>query len=184
MQGSGGGPRGCARRLDHPVHGVAPYCTAHEPHRRACKLQAHEFVVRHDAVAPLGLEIAAPRALDALTIEGFELQSTAVPGLYAMNALLRNGSAHEVRWPAMELTLTDQAGAVVVRKVLLPSDYLPGASLRSASDPARTRADDGRANPPAPSSTGIKPAAEIALRTALAASDVAPTGYTVKLFYP
>ncbi len=138
------------------------------------------------AIAPLGLAISAPRALEALTIEGFELQSTPVEGLYAMNALLRNGTGHEVRWPAMELTLTEQGGAVVSRKVLMPADYLPGVARRPGADPAPGTSrgpaldrDDGGAPPSA-----IGPAAEIPLRVALEAAGIMPTGYTVKLFYP
>ncbi|MCL4748009.1 MAG: DUF3426 domain-containing protein, partial [Burkholderiaceae bacterium] len=136
------------------------------------------------ALAPLGLAISAPRALEALTIEGFELQSTPVAGLYAMNALLRNGANHEVRWPAMELTLTGQGGAVVLRKVLMPSEYLPAEAGKSDPAPvsgaARAR-ERGGARAPA---GAIGPDAEIPLRVALEAAGVTPTGYTVKLFYP
>ncbi|MEK9721512.1 MAG: DUF3426 domain-containing protein, partial [Quisquiliibacterium sp.] len=77
-----------------------------------------------DALAPLGLQVMPPRDLKALTIESFELQSTGVEGLLALSALLRNSSSHRVRWPAMELSLNDSDGKVVVRRVLMPNDYL------------------------------------------------------------
>jgi predicted Zn finger-like uncharacterized protein len=116
------------------------------------------------ALAPIGLSIHPPRQLGALTIESFELQSAGDSGLLAMNALLRNAVDHPVRWPAMELSLTDGSGAVVVRKVLLPADYLAGAS-RGETD-------------------GVAANAEWPVRVALQPQGVEPTAYSVKLFYP
>ena len=116
------------------------------------------------AAAPLGLSVQPPRQLGALTIESFELQSAGDSGLLSMSALLRNAVDHPVRWPAMELSLTDGSGAVVVRKVLQPADYLAGAS-RSETD-------------------GVEANAEWPLRVALEPQGVEPTAYSVKLFYP
>ena len=116
------------------------------------------------SLAPLGLSIRPPRQIDALTIESFELQSAGGSGLLAMSALLRNAVGHPVRWPAMELSLTDGTGAVVVRKVLLPADYLTGAS-RGEGD-------------------GVAANAEWPIRVALQPQGVEPTAYSVKLFYP
>lgn len=115
------------------------------------------------ALAPAGLAVRAPRAIDALTIESFELQSAGGEGMLSMSALLRNAAGHAVRWPAMELSLTDGGGATVVRKVLLPEDYL-GAAARE--------------------SDAIGPDAEWAVRVALQADGVQATAYSVKLFYP
>ena len=61
-------------------------------------------------------------SLGALSIESFELRNTRQPGKTRMTAILRNRSKLPTRWPAMELTLTGPSNAVVVRKVLLPSD--------------------------------------------------------------
>jgi predicted Zn finger-like uncharacterized protein len=116
------------------------------------------------AATPLGLSVQPPRQLGALTIESFELQSAGDGGLLSMSALLRNAVDHPVRWPAMELSLTDGSGAVVVRKVLQPADYLAGTS-RSETD-------------------GVAANAEWPLRVALEAQGVEPTAYSVKLFYP
>lgn len=115
------------------------------------------------AVAPLGLRVQPPRELDALTIESFELQSAGARNMLALNALLRNGADHVLRWPAMELSLTEAGGTVVVRKVLLPQDYL------------------GAAQGELP---GIGARAEWPVRVALRADGVEATGYSVKLFYP
>jgi hypothetical protein len=115
-------------------------------------------------VEPLGLTIGPPRDLDALTIEAFELRPGDGPDLLTMNALLRNQSRHMVRWPAMELSLIDAGGALAIRKVLTPAEYLAPA---------------GRGG-----EAGIGPNAELAVRVALRARGVEATGYTVSLFYP
>jgi len=115
------------------------------------------------AVAPLGLRVQPPRELDDLTIESFELQSAGARNMLALNALLRNGADHALRWPAMELSLTEAGGTIVVRKVLLPQDYL------------------GAAQGELP---GIGARAGWPVRVALRADGVEATGYSVKLFYP
>lgn len=115
-------------------------------------------------LAPLRLDLEAPRDLPSVTIESFELQSSGKPGVLMMSALLRNRAQHSVQWPAMELTLTDGQGALLVRKVILPNEYL--AAL------------------PATGADGLGPKAELPLRLALEARDVVPAGYSVTLFYP
>src|SRR5690606_38240022 len=113
-------------------------------------------------LSPFGLRLELPRDLESLTIESFELQSSAMPGVLAMSALLRNRADYAVRWPSMQLTLTDPANRVLVRKVLGPDDYLRGT-------------DGGE---------GLPPRAEWPVRLALEAQDVQPAGYSVILFYP
>ncbi|MGE0801486.1 MAG: DUF3426 domain-containing protein [Lautropia sp.] len=109
-----------------------------------------------------GMSVGTPRSLASLTIESFELQTTSRPNQIALNAVLRNKDTYPVRWPAMELTLTDQASAVVVRKVILPADYLS----RSAS----------------PDSLGAR--SEWPVRLNLDTSGLQLAGYSVALFYP
>ena len=131
------------------------------------------------ALAPasqlLGLELGAPRELDALTIESFELQASGEPGVLAMTAVLRNRAAHEVRWPAMELTLLEGGDTPVVRRVLLPSDYAPGA----ATTPQWAARRPGDTLP-----GGVKARAEFPIKVALEVDRFEPTGYSVVLFYP
>ena len=109
-----------------------------------------------------GLALEPPRYLDALTLESFDLKVGATPGLLNMNALVRNQAPFAVRWPAMELSLTDAAGALIVRKVLMPGDYLAPARL----------------------ATGLPGSVEQPLSVTLEALDLQPIGYNVKLFYP
>ncbi len=118
------------------------------------------------ALAPFGLRIEAPSELDELTIESFELQASDVPDVLEMRALLRNRADHPVRWPSMQLTLTDPDSRVLVRRALHPAEYLAEAGeVRSDGVPART---------------------EWPLRLALEARDLQATGYDyrVQLFYP
>jgi predicted Zn finger-like uncharacterized protein len=116
------------------------------------------------ALAPLGLRVTPPQETGALTIESFELQPAAQDGLYAVGALLRNRTGHVVQWPALELSLLDDAGEVVVRRVLRPSDYLPDAAAAMRE--------------------GVGPRAELPLRAAIEVREGAPTGYRVRLVAP
>ncbi len=108
-----------------------------------------------------GLRVQAPRSIDSLTLESFDLHAASGPGVLEMTAILRNRASHPVRWPAMELTLTDAAGVVMARKVLMPADYLERE--RPAGLPARL---------------------EQSVSVSLQADELLPTGYNVKLFYP
>lgn len=115
--------------------------------------------------SPFGLTVDAPRELDVLTIESFELQSSAVgTDRLAMTALLRNRASHRVAWPAIELTLTDTSGAVLLRKAILASDYL---------------GDDRAAL-----ATGLPPNSERAIDLALRHPGPPPSGYSAALFHP
>jgi hypothetical protein len=62
----------------------------------------------------------------------------------------------------MELTLTDQASAVVVRKVILPADYLSREASRD----------------------GLNARSEWPIRLNLDPGDMQLAGYSVALFYP
>jgi predicted Zn finger-like uncharacterized protein len=114
-------------------------------------------------LSPFGAAIAAPRDLDALTIEGFELQPAGAPNALQLSAVLRNRSGHAVGYPAMELTLTDSVGALLVRKVIPADAWLPDPAARA---------------------TGIAAGTERPLRVALEHNGLQPTGYAVALFYP
>jgi predicted Zn finger-like uncharacterized protein len=116
-----------------------------------------------DLLGPFGLEVRPPREIDALTIEGFELQASGTPNVLTLSAVLRNRSAHVVGYPAMELTLTDSAGALIVRKVIPPDLYVADVATIEAGLAART---------------------ERPLRLALQHDGLQPTGFAVSLFYP
>jgi predicted Zn finger-like uncharacterized protein len=110
----------------------------------------------------LGLVLEPPRQLTALTLESFDVHAGTSAQALMLNALLRNQATHRVRWPSMELTLTDAAGGVIVRKVLSPGEYLPAAQVSAGAPPER----------------------ELPLQVALETVGIQPAGYNVKLFYP
>jgi predicted Zn finger-like uncharacterized protein len=114
------------------------------------------------AATLLGTTITPPRQLAALTLESFDVHAGATSQALVLNALLRNQAPHRVRWPSMELTLTDAAGTVIVRTVLSPGEYLAAAQV----------------------GTGVPPERELPLQVALEAVGIQPSGYNVKLFYP
>ena len=114
-------------------------------------------------LGPFGLEVAPPRELDALTIEGFELQAAAAPNALSLSAVLRNRSGHVVGYPAMELALTDGTGALLVRKVI-PADLYVGDATTIAG--------------------GLAARSERPIRLTLQHDGLQPTGYAVALFYP
>ncbi len=114
--------------------------------------------------APFGLRVEAPVDNGALTIESFEMQPGGAEALFVLNALVRNKASHVVRWPALELSLLDAEDRIVVRRVLLPAEY-----LGQASETLRT---------------GVRARAEVPLRTAVEVRGVTPTGYRVRLVAP
>ena len=91
---------------------------------------------------PLGCTASWPMRPDMLAVVSSELE--AVPGtdIFELGAVLRNRAAFAVAAPAIELTISDDIGHTVVRRVFLPADYLaagpegkpePGADRIGAS---------------------------------------------------
>ena len=119
-------------------------------------------------LSPWRTRAEMPRNLKALSIESFELAASPTPGVLLLSAGLRNDAASAVKWPAMELSLTDGGGALLVRKVILPDDYLKAV----------------HADRPGAARNGLSANAELPLRLALEARDLTPAGYSVTLFYP
>ena len=115
------------------------------------------------ALKPFKLSVAPPRDRTALSIESFDLQATAVSNRLELSAVLRNQAGHEVAWPAMELSLTDSNGALMVRKVIAAPEYLGSASQAS---------------------TGMAARSERPIRLLLDHQPPLPAGYSVDLFYP
>jgi predicted Zn finger-like uncharacterized protein len=121
----------------------------------------------------VGLQVETPRALDSLTIESFELQAAQTKDVYALSAMLKNSASYVVRWPAIELSLTDNAGSIMLKKVLLPNEYLaPMVAVLGAKDVAQVVR------------SGFKASGELPLKLALEVSDLNPSGFSAALFYP
>jgi len=81
-----------------------------------------------------GCELRLPQRPELLSIESSDLQSdTAREHVIVLNAVVRNRAPFAQEYPALELTLTDERNYAVLRRVLLPADYLRApAAERSA----------------------------------------------------
>jgi hypothetical protein len=113
-----------------------------------------------------GCSVRLPRRPELMSIESSDLQAD--PGhesVIVLNAVIRNRAPFPQEYPDLELTLTDENGQAVVRRVLVPADYV--ATARSP----------GALN-------GIGPGAEAVVRLHFDTSRVRATGYRLYLFFP
>jgi len=118
------------------------------------------------ACAIIGCELHLPRHPELLSIESSDIQSDrARENLVVLNAVLRNRAPFAQEHPALELTLTDERDYAVLRRVLLPADYLGASAAERAAQ-------------------GIAGGAEVALRLHLDDSGRRAVGYRLYLFYP
>lgn len=119
-----------------------------------------------DACRRLGCELRLPHRPELMSIESSDLQADPrAQNVIVLNAVLRNRAPFAQEYPALELTLTDEADKPVLRRVLLPSQYL---------DPARA----------ASAARGFAGGAEASFRVNLDAGRTHATGYRLYLFYP
>lgn len=95
------------------------------------------------ACKPLGCTVGYARRLERIAISSSSLQPP--PGAAAiddgrtrlvLNLVLRNRYDKPQHWPALVLDLTDLSDTVVVRRVLLPENYLTPEQLRGPFGPA------------------------------------------------
>jgi predicted Zn finger-like uncharacterized protein len=118
------------------------------------------------ACRAIGCAVSLPRRPELMAIESSDLQADGKSeNVIVLNAVLRNRAPFPQEYPALELTLTDDADRPVVRRVLRPSDYLGAARGTQAS-------------------AGIAAGAEAAFRLDLDASRARATGYRLYLFFP
>ncbi len=115
----------------------------------------------------LRCQVPLPRRPELMSIESSDLQAEPRrDGVIVLNAVLRNSATFVQDYPALELTLTDEADRPVLRRVLAPREYL---------DPARGAPGVAQ---------GIPAGAEVSLRIYLDAGRRRATGYRLYLFYP
>lgn len=113
----------------------------------------------------LGLELHLPRRPALMSIESSDLQAVAQhDNVIVFNATIRNRATFPQEFPALELTLTDEQDRPVVRRVLLPADYLSATRARLQQ--------------------GIAAGSESVLRLYFDTGGVRATGYRIYLFYP
>ncbi len=120
------------------------------------------------ACTKLGCKVDYPTRLDSITIESATIQTPAPEAdLYVLNALLRNRDTIDVRYPYLELVLTDLEDRPVLRRVLRPEDYA-------------TLAPDGRTL----ASPGFAAQSELPVRLTFELNDLKFAGYRLDRFYP
>ena len=113
--------------------------------------------------------VELPRETAFVAIESSTLQTDpARPGLVLLDATLRNSAGYAQAYPNLELTLTDAADRPLVRRALVPGDYL--------ADPGQ--ATDERI------ARGFPPLGEFNLRLWIDVSEIGAVGYRLYLFYP
>lgn len=118
------------------------------------------------ACAALGCELRLPRRPKLMAIESSDLQADGRrENVIVLNTVIRNQAQFAQEYPALELTLTDERDEALARRVLLPADYLAGASAERLAQ-------------------GIGPGADVALRMYLDTSGVRAIGYRMYLFFP
>lgn len=114
----------------------------------------------------LDCEIRRPRRQDLLRLEYSELQAdNAKENLVTLHAGIRNVAPFVQDYPSLELTLTDDIGRPVARRVLRPEDYLRGRARASLQ-------------------AGIAPGAEEALSVPIDKGDLQASGYKLYHFFP
>lgn len=108
----------------------------------------------------MGQELQPWRHIEALSVESSGLNPAGGSGNhYRFSLSLRNGSNWEVAHPWVDLSLTDAAGQVLVRRMLSPADLQGGkASIAGGADQQ--------------------------LQLVFSSGNQKISGYTVELFYP
>jgi hypothetical protein len=127
----------------------------------AAHVPAHKPALQ-GACGLLGCRVDLPAQIELLSIEPGELQKLG-PTTFSLSTLLRNQGGVVQAWPHIELTLNDDAGKPVLRRVITPADYLPAASIPARGFPAR---------------------AEQSVMLYFETSQLTADGYHLDIFYP
>jgi hypothetical protein len=136
--------------------------------------QTRPALTRLCAVADCTLD--APRKLQSLVLDTSSM-APASNGLLQLNASLRNRSDEAVAYPALELALTGAQDQIVVRKIILPTQYLvqPRADGRLARDATTMQQGLQR---------GLAANGEVRIQLQLQLRQDQASGYTLAVFYP
>jgi predicted Zn finger-like uncharacterized protein len=91
------------------------------------------------ACALVGCRVGYPVHPAAITIESASVQTSApVSNVYVLTALLRNRDGFDVRYPDLQLVLTDLRDQPILRRDLRPEDYLPPGRTPESGFPAQS----------------------------------------------
>jgi predicted Zn finger-like uncharacterized protein len=115
----------------------------------------------------LNCEIRLPRLVKLLSIDSYEVRADPRrEGVIILNAVIRNRAPFPQEYPALQLTLTDEANRQLVSRAVSPREYLDAARGPQLID------------------RGLDPGAETSLTVYFDASRARATGYELVLFYP
>ncbi len=130
-----------------------------------------------------GCQIRPPFKLDSLQVESVTLvrANSEGPDHYRLAVVIHNRSAIDVAWPHVDLTLTDDSGAVIARRVFDPRDaqWLDTAEPKVEAPSASARP---AASAPLPAASPRQRSTTLQWR--LSTPQLRPAGYTAELFYP
>ena len=114
------------------------------------------------ACSTFGCELLLPRKPELVGIESSDLHPDS-DGKLALSATLKNRAPFAQEYPHLELALTDTADRPLVRRVLVPKDYLPAKTPLASGFPANS---------------------DLALNLAVETPGIPAVGYRLYLFYP
>ena len=106
-----------------------------------------------------GCELESPRMIEQIVLVSSQIQQTGQQGVLHLTAELHNSARHPVLTPALDLTLTDAYGQVLVRKVLIPKD------LRAKTD-------------------SLQASGSWLIDSYVQAGSLPVAGFSIELFYP
>ena len=111
----------------------------------------------------LACELRLPRQVKLLSIESYDVRPDPLrDGVIVLNAVIRNRAPFTQEYPALQLTLTDDANRDLVTRAILPREYLEAAAV----------------------ARGLEAGGEASVTMHFDASRTRATGYELVLFYP
>ncbi len=149
------------------AQGAAALALAAAALLQAALLWRNPLAAQLPALSPLlqvlcmaaGCRVEPPRRLDQLSVDGSGLTRVDGSPLHRLQVLLRNRADTLVLVPALDLTLTDNQGRLIARRVLSAADL----GLRRKA---------------------LEPGQELPIRVLLSTGEQRVDGYTLELFYP
>lgn len=127
------------------------------------------------ACVALRCELGAPRLLDGLAVQSSGLSRVDASDLYRLAVTLRNQADIDLALPAIDLSLTDLQGRLVLRRVLPLSALAQTSGLTPGQTPNQT---------PDRLGAGRELVLQATLQVAGAPAAEPVAGYTIVLFYP
>ena len=135
------------------------------------------------ACVALRCELGAPRLLDGLAVQSSGLSRVDASDLYRLAVTLRNQADIDLALPAIDLSLTDSQGRLVLRRVLPLSALAQASGLTPGITPGITPEITPNQTPDR-LGAGRELVLQATLQVAGAPAAEPVAGYTIVLFYP